>query len=137
MSRCRSVKNNHDTHRSDVGTGITNAIYAPPLISFPSTLVLLSKFVFFYHSVWRRSSWPAGGGNASLPLIGCFDHVTRPSPRPPHLERSPPALPRPHQVVTQPVSGVQSRSTEVRIGKTKTPSSSLRTNYHELALLKL
>lgn len=46
MSHCRSVKNNHDTHRSDVGTGITNAVYAPPLISFPSTLFLLSKFVF-------------------------------------------------------------------------------------------
>lgn len=40
------MNNNHDTHGSQVGTGIINAVYAPLLISFLSTLFLLSKFVF-------------------------------------------------------------------------------------------
>lgn len=119
---------------------IINPLYLHHLVYFFSTRFLLRKFVFsryFYYEVWRRSLRPAGRGNASLPLIGCFNHVTDSSSRPPHLERSLLALPGPHQAVTQPVSGVPSHSTEVRIGKTKTPSNSLRINCHESGLFNL
>lgn len=85
MPRRQSVSLNHGTHRSDVGKGIINAVYVPPLVSFPMTRFLLSKFVFsgifMSQSVWRRSLWPAGGGKTSLPVIGCVNHVTRPSLR--------------------------------------------------------
>lgn len=46
MPMCPSLHNNHDTHRSDAGTGIKSAVYVPSLISFPLTRFLLSKFVF-------------------------------------------------------------------------------------------
>lgn len=46
MSVCQSVRINRDTHRSDVGTGIINAVYLPSLTPSPTSRLLWSKSVF-------------------------------------------------------------------------------------------